>query len=89
MSAVGSFIAGTIGLILFTVAATPLANAGLAFGPPEQFLLMTMALVVAGGFGESVVRGVITACLGLLLSFSGADPISGINRVYIRYYLSL
>lgn len=88
MSAVGSFIAGTIGLLLFTFAASPLANAGLAFGPPEQFMLMAMALVVAGGFGESLGRGVISACLGLLLAFVGADPISGINRfVFGIHYL--
>ncbi|HEY3314227.1 MAG TPA: tripartite tricarboxylate transporter permease [Bacillota bacterium] len=80
MAAIGSFIAGTIGLVLFTLAARPLAEAGLAFGPPEQFMLMVGSLLVAGTFGESVVRGVIAALLGLLLSFVGADPISGINR---------
>lgn len=80
MAAIGSFIAGTIGLILFTVAAKPLAKAGLAFGPTEQFMLMAAALVVAGTFGESIVRGLVAAAFGLLLAFVGADPISGINR---------
>jgi putative tricarboxylic transport membrane protein len=80
VSAVGSFVAGTIGLLLFSVAAAPLANLGLAFGPPEQFMLMAMALVVSGSFGASLGRGVGSACVGLLLAFVGADPISGINR---------
>lgn len=80
LSAVGSFVAGTIGLVLFSVAAVPLADLGLAFGPPEQFLLMAMALVVSGGFGDSLARGIISASFGLLLAFVGADPISGINR---------
>ncbi|MEW6106795.1 MAG: tripartite tricarboxylate transporter permease, partial [Bacillota bacterium] len=80
MSAIGSFVAGTIGLIFFTVAATALAEAGLAFGPPEQFMLMVMALAVAGTFGESLTKGLVSACLGLLLACVGADPISGINR---------
>jgi putative tricarboxylic transport membrane protein len=80
LSAVGSFVAGTIGLILFSLAAAPLADIGLAFGPPEQFMLMVMALVVSGSFGDSLSRGVISAALGLLLAFVGADPISGINR---------
>lgn len=80
VSAVGSFVAGTIGLVLFSVAAAPLAQLGLAFGPPEQFMLMAMALIVSGSFGDSLARGVISACLGLLLAFVGADPISGINR---------
>jgi putative tricarboxylic transport membrane protein len=80
LSAVGSFVAGTIGLVLFSAAAAPLADFGLAFGPPEQFLLMAMALVVSGGFGASLTRGIVSASLGLLLAFVGADPISGINR---------
>lgn len=80
MSAIGSFVAGTIGLLLFTAAATPLAEAGLAFGPSEQFMLMVMALLVAGTFGESLTKGIVAAAIGLMLAFVGADPISGINR---------
>jgi putative tricarboxylic transport membrane protein len=80
VSAVGSFVAGTIGLVLFSVAAAPLADLGLAFGPPEQFMLMLMALIVSGSFGDSLMRGLVSAGLGLLLAFVGADPISGINR---------
>ncbi len=80
VSAIGSFMAGTIGLILFTIAAKPLAEVGLKFGPPEQFLIILGALLVAGTFDESIIRGIISACLGLLMAFVGADPISGINR---------
>jgi putative tricarboxylic transport membrane protein len=88
MSAIGSFVAGTIGLVLFTLAATPLAEAGLAFGPPEMFMLMLMVLVVAGAFGESLTKGLVAGAVGLMLAFVGADPISGINRfVFGIHYL--
>jgi putative tricarboxylic transport membrane protein len=86
MSAIGSFIAGTIGLILFSLAAMPLTELGLAFGPPEQFMLMLMALAVAGTFGESLGKGLAAASAGLLLAVIGSDPISGINRFVFGIY---
>lgn len=81
ISAMGSFIAGTLtifGLILF---ATPLAAFALKFGPPEYFSLMVFAFVilisVAGG---SLIRGMTSAVLGIALGTIGLDPNAGVNR---------
>src|SRR5271157_3465803 len=40
ISAFGSFIAGTLGIVGLTLMAPPLANFALRFGPPEYFALM-------------------------------------------------
>src|SRR4030042_432464 len=42
ISAFGSFIAGTIGVLGLMLIAPPLAEMGLQFGPPEYFSLMTL-----------------------------------------------
>lgn len=80
LSAVGSFVAGTIGLLILSTAMTPMANIGLAFGPAELCLLMFLALLIAGSFGSSITRNLMASAFGLLLSTVGADAISGINR---------
>ena len=40
IAAVGSFIAGTFGVIMLTVVAPPLADFALRFGPPEYTALL-------------------------------------------------
>ena len=40
IAAVGSFIAGTFGVIVLTLVAPPLANIALRFGPPEYAALL-------------------------------------------------
>ena len=45
IAAVGSFVAGTFGVIMLTVVAPPLANFALRFGPPEYTALLVLGLV--------------------------------------------
>src|SRR5204863_4119376 len=45
IAAVGSFIAGTLGVILLTVVAPPLAEFALGFGPPEYTALLVLGLI--------------------------------------------
>jgi putative tricarboxylic transport membrane protein len=81
MAAIASFIAGTIGVIGLTFLALPIARWALTFGPPEYFSLMLMGLVsIVFLAGTSVLKGMISAVLGLLLATVGADIISGHNR---------
>ncbi|MEO3872787.1 tripartite tricarboxylate transporter permease [Nonomuraea sp. B12E4] len=61
VSAVGSLVGGLAGIILFMVAATPLASVALRFGPAEMFALavfgLTMMVSVAeGATGQGPVR---------------------------------
>ncbi len=46
IAAVGSFVAGTFGVIVLTVVAPPLANFALRFGPPEYTALLVLGLAV-------------------------------------------
>lgn len=41
--------------------------------------------IIAGVSGKSLVKGIIAACLGLLISCVGADPMTSYDRFYIWY----
>lgn len=78
IAAVGSFIAGTIGVIGLTFLAPPVAAFALEFGPAEYVALTIMGLMLASILsGKSVLKGLIMAVLGLLLATVGVDPVSG------------
>ena len=47
VAAIGSFVAGTIGLVGLTMMAPPLAEAALKFGPSEYFSLTVLGLLLA------------------------------------------
>ncbi len=81
ISAFGSFIAGTIGVVALMTLAYPLAKVALEFGPPEYFSLMVLGLVILTYLSEkSFVRAMVMANVGLLLGFVGLDIISGKDR---------
>lgn len=81
MAAIGSFIAGTIGVVGLTFVAPPLAAFALKFGPPEYFSLTILGLMLATYLsGKSILKGLIMAILGLLLATVGMDPITGNTR---------
>jgi len=65
-------------LILF---AGWLASFALNFGPPEFFTLILFSLtIIAGVSGDSLLKGLISAVLGLLLATVGLDLVYGTNR---------
>lgn len=81
VAGIGSFIGGTISIIGLALIGPALAEMALKFGPPEFFALMTFGLVmVIGLMGKSLVRGLIAAFIGLILSLVGMDPVSGAHR---------
>ena len=45
ISAVGSWVAGTFGVIMLTLVAPPLATIALKFGPPEYTAMLTLGLI--------------------------------------------
>ncbi|MEA2870800.1 MAG: putative tricarboxylic transport rane protein [Hyphomicrobiales bacterium] len=78
IAAVGSWIAGTFGVIVLTLIAPPLATLALKFGPPEYTALLTVGLVFLAYMStSSLVRTLLMASLGLLLGMIGIDPLSG------------
>jgi putative tricarboxylic transport membrane protein len=81
VAAIGSFIAGTVGVIGLSAIAPPLASLALRFGPPEYFSLTVVGLLLATYLaGDSPLRGFVMAVLGLLLGCIGLDPLSGAVR---------
>jgi putative tricarboxylic transport membrane protein len=69
-SVTGDFISN-LSLIFL---AAPLALLALRVGPPEYFMLMLFALTtVAGVSGNSLLLGLVSAAMGLLLTTAGED----------------
>jgi putative tricarboxylic transport membrane protein len=78
IAAVGSFVAGTFGVILLTLVAPPLANFALRFGPPEYTALLVLGLVfLAYMSSTSLVRTLLMASVGLLIGCIGIDVMTG------------
>ena len=81
IAAISSFVAGTIGVIGLTFLAPVVAEFAIGFGPPEFFALMVFGLTtIVLLAGNSVLKGVLSTALGLLLATVGADLVSGQAR---------
>jgi putative tricarboxylic transport membrane protein len=81
ISALGSFIGGTIAIFGLVLIAPPLAAAALAFGPPEFAALMLFAFVVLSNVtGKSLVKALMMVVVGLILGTIGMDPVTGNER---------
>jgi putative tricarboxylic transport membrane protein len=80
-AAIGSFVAGTIATIALTFFAPIVVELALRLGPAEYFSLMVIAFVaVSSVLGASVLRGLTTLFLGLLLGVVGVDLQTGQPR---------
>ncbi|MFH1122493.1 MAG: tripartite tricarboxylate transporter permease [Pseudomonadota bacterium] len=78
IAAFGSFIAGTFGVIMLMLMAPTLAGFALKFGPPEYCSLMAMSLcLVTYLAGESMLKSLIMAGIGLFLGVVGMDSQTG------------
>ncbi|MHB0871180.1 MAG: tripartite tricarboxylate transporter permease [Chloroflexota bacterium] len=81
IAAIGSFVGGTIATMGLVLLALPLTSVALKFGPPEFFALMFVGLsLVTGLASRSLVRALIAAGLGLLVSLVGIDPVVAAPR---------
>jgi len=86
IAAVGSFAAGTFGVLVLTVVAPPLATLALKFGPPEYTALLVLGLIFLGYMSStSLVRTLLMACIGLLFGMIGIDNMTG----HFRYSFDL
>lgn len=81
VSAIGSFVAGTTTLIALVFTAPALAKFALKFGPTEYFALMLMSLSIVTYLARiSMIKGLMMACLGLILGAIGMDPVNATPR---------
>ena len=80
-SAIGSFFAGTVCTFLIALAAPPLAEVALKFGPADYFSLMVLGLVASIVLASgSLLHAFGMILLGLLLGIVGTDVNSGAAR---------
>jgi putative tricarboxylic transport membrane protein len=81
ISAMGSFIAGTLGVIGLSLVAPLLASFVLKFGPAEYTSLVLLGLIMAVYLsGGSILKGLLIAALGLMVGTVGIDPLFGEPR---------
>ncbi len=81
VAAIGSFIAGTVSIIILMAFAPALARFAIRFGPAEFFALTMMAFGLLTVFGEeNAFKVIISTMIGLLLTTIGLDVVSGMAR---------
>ncbi|MGH8669138.1 MAG: tripartite tricarboxylate transporter permease, partial [Burkholderiales bacterium] len=77
-----SFFGGLIGGVFLIGATGPLAAFALEFGPWEFFSLFILALsMVAGLVGDSLLKGLLSGLIGMLVTVLGNDPMLGAPRL--------
>ena len=80
--AIGSFVAGTMGIVLLMLFAPPLGQAALAFGPPEYFGIALIGMLLLSNLtGDSFLRAFLVFSLGMMISTIGIDALTGFNRL--------
>ncbi len=81
LTTIASFMGSCIGILVLVGLAPALASLALAFGPSEYFALMLLGLVAAAVLvKDTVIKGLISVLMGLLLGLVGLDINSGIPR---------
>lgn len=86
IAAVGSFVAGTFGLLVLTIVAPPLAAFAVRFGPPEYAALLVLGLIFLSYMSStSLLRTLVMAVVGLMIGMIGIDTMTG----HFRYSFDL
>ena len=81
IAAVGSFFAGTVGVVGIMLAASWLADVAIQFGPPEYFAITLGGLLLLSRLsGGSILNAFVMVALGLALGTVGMDSISALRR---------
>ncbi len=76
-----SMLGGVLGAIFLALIIPVIRPVILAFGPPEFFMLAIMGLTfIALMAGDSLLKGLMSGGMGLLISFVGMDPQTGVVR---------
>ena len=81
ISAIASFVAGTVGVLGLMLIAPPLARFALRFAPPEYFALMVLGLaMVVFLAGESMIKALLAMLVGLWIATIGTDLFTAESR---------
>jgi putative tricarboxylic transport membrane protein len=81
IAAWASFAGGTISVVALMLVAPVLAKVAVSFGPAEYFALMALGLTAVVSLSEkSLVKGLIAAVFGVMVSIVGIDRQTGTMR---------
>ncbi len=81
LSFLSSAVGGIFGVLLLIFLTPVLAKWALAFGPSHLFWLAILGVTVIGTLdSKSVVKGLLSGCIGLWLATIGFDDIMGAQR---------
>jgi putative tricarboxylic transport membrane protein len=74
-------LGGLFGLVMLVALTEPLARVALAFTPMSYFALGVLGLsIIASLSSRSLLKGLASGLLGLIVATVGSDPISGVPR---------
>lgn len=77
ISAFAAAIGILLSMVVFSVAAVPIASAALHFGPYEFFALVALGVTVMVTISsKSLLKGIISGLFGLFLATVGTDPMT-------------
>ncbi|HZE41446.1 MAG TPA: tripartite tricarboxylate transporter permease [Stackebrandtia sp.] len=87
-AAIGSFVAGTLSTLALTFFAEPLAALAINFRHSDFFALGVLATVsVTALVGRSLLRGMMSLTLGLLIGVIGIDTLTGKPRLSLQEFV--
>ncbi|MBU8597035.1 transporter [Shouchella clausii] len=81
ISAICSFVGGTVSVVLLMLFAPMLASVAIYFGPPEYFALMLLGLTAIASLSDgSTLKALTSAVLGFMVVTIGIDSQTGTTR---------
>ncbi len=81
IATVMSVLGGFVGIVALAVAAPFISEFALTFQPRDYMLLAILGILLVGSLsGESLAKGVVAGCLGLLIGTVGLDPLTAEER---------
>ncbi len=92
-----STFGGVFSALMLLFLGPQVAKVAAQLGTAEYFMVCVFGLtIIAGVSGKSMIKGLISACLGLLISCVGSDPMTsydrftfGISRLYLGLDLAI
>ncbi|MCI9287912.1 MAG: C4-dicarboxylate ABC transporter permease [Oscillospiraceae bacterium] len=88
-----STFGGIFSALMLLFLGPQVARVAAQLGTAEYFMVCLFGLtIIAGVSGKSMIKGIISACIGLLLSCVGTDPMTGYDRLTFgvgRLYMGL
>ena len=81
VTTIAAFFAGVVGALALLFLSPFIARFALKFGPMEMFLTTMLGLTIVIGLSKgSMLKGCLSACLGLLCAMIGTDDFIGVSR---------